>query len=514
MGEDMTSEETQEEKRGPVGELLYRIKMRAPWFVATNLFRLLYGFKVVGEENVPKRGPFILVLNEYALPATLVSGWISIVLLDRAMERSPEDTVSYMQEELWSFSYFSGVPRQGKSSIKTLAPQGAGRLALGLLDGIRVLRKDGLVIINPEGDMTWDGRPMPLGNALAWMALHSGAPMLPALCSIGTYDIGPRWNIVPSLKGHFTLNIGEPFTVCDEPLPMVSDEDIEQANERILEVLNRVRYAPITREEWAGGPTRNGTAVEGAIELKPLREPEPSWRRPATDAEIKSGKMGIAALLWRCPVCMTEDAILHEHRRFRKPKVTCRSCGTRWSVERVIGHDFRLIVEEGHPDLIGLNMALTAWIDETKSDFSLRPIEVGGLELEPEEEAYLEVADAELEPYRPNALFEGYEGREPPRAVKAGTRDYADWEKLGEGRVVLTNHRIVWQGPPGDLDFRWDVVGTLAVHRFNTLFIRYGPVPYRLHLGKELGLKWMTYAAAVLKQSAARSGRKVTIGPY
>jgi 1-acyl-sn-glycerol-3-phosphate acyltransferase len=489
------------------------MRMRAPWFVSTALFRLLYGFRVVGEENIPKEGPFILVLNEYALPATLVSGWISIVLLNRAMERTPEQTMSYMQEELWSFSYFSGVPRQGKSSIKPLSPQGAGRLALGLLDGIRVLREKGLVIINPEGDMTWDGRPMPLGDALAWIALHSGAPILPALCSIGTYDIGPRWQIVPSLRGRFTLNIGKPFRLVEEPQWEVDDDDLKRANEKMLKIFNEVRYAPITPEGWAGQPAQAGRPVDGSIELKPARAPDRDWAPPASDAEIKPTKVGIRTLLWRCPMCHTEDAILHERPRFRKPRVACRACGTRWVVKRVIGHDFRLIVEEGHPSLIGLDMALTAWFDQMKAGFQPVARDIEGIEPEPGEIAYLEVADAELEPYRPNPLFDGYDGREPPRAVKAGHRDYADWEKLGQGRVVLTNRRIIWQGPPGELDFRWDSVGTLALHRFNTLFMRYGPVPYRLHLGKELGLKWMTYAASLLKQVADQSGRKVTIGP-
>ena len=87
------------------------MKRQAPWFGAAALFRLLYGFKVVGEEHFPPRGPFILCLNEYSLPATLVSGWISIIMLQRVMETTPKAIQSFMMEELWSFGYFSNVPR-------------------------------------------------------------------------------------------------------------------------------------------------------------------------------------------------------------------------------------------------------------------------------------------------------------------------------------------------------------------------------------------------------------------
>ena len=77
--------------------------------MAAALFRLIYRFKVVGEEQFPTKGPFILCLDEYSLPAMLVSGWVSIAMLDRVMETTPEATQSYMMEELWSFSYFRNV---------------------------------------------------------------------------------------------------------------------------------------------------------------------------------------------------------------------------------------------------------------------------------------------------------------------------------------------------------------------------------------------------------------------
>ena len=86
---------------------------------------------------------------------------------------------------------------QDIAPIKPLMPEGAGRLALGLLDGVKVLRAGGLVNINPEGDTTWDGRPLWPGKALAWLALHTAAPIVPALASIGAYDLAPAWSPIP-----------------------------------------------------------------------------------------------------------------------------------------------------------------------------------------------------------------------------------------------------------------------------------------------------------------------------
>ena len=55
-----------------------------------------------------------------------------------------------------------------------------------------MLQQGGGVYVHPERDMPWDVRPMLLWRSLAWLALHSAAPVLPVLSSISTYDIWPR----------------------------------------------------------------------------------------------------------------------------------------------------------------------------------------------------------------------------------------------------------------------------------------------------------------------------------
>ena len=167
-----------------------------PWYVVTVLFRVLYRFRADGREHVPANGPFIVAVTEHSLISTVLSGWISIVLLGEAMERVPDDdTVSYLHEELFAFSYFQKALRSEdtKGRINPLIPHSGGRLSLNLLEGLKALQRKGLVVINPEGDATWDGRPVPIKSGAAWLALHSGAPVVPAIVTVGGYDIWPRW---------------------------------------------------------------------------------------------------------------------------------------------------------------------------------------------------------------------------------------------------------------------------------------------------------------------------------
>ena len=481
---------------------------QVPFYTAAGLARLLWGFRVVNEENLPKKGPFILALNEYSALAVFVSGWVSIVMLKQMMEENPDNVQSFMQEELWSFGFFRKVGADSGGKIKPLRPQGAGRLALGLLDGVRALKGDGLVVINPEGDSPLDGRPMALGNALPWMALHTGAPIVPALASIGMYDIMPLWRMQPYLRGRMTLNVGKPFTVCDEPQTVVNAEDLRLANERILEEFIKVRYWPGTEADWAGPPTRNGKPVEEPVALKPPREPVVPWPNEG-GKEAWMMRLGVRHLLWRCPMCHTEGSVFHRIPILGRDLIRCRACGTRWSLKHVVHHDFRLKVEEGHPDVVGLDMALTRWHDEATRGFEPTPIVVGDVELRLAEDVYLEAEGVKLLAYRPSPIFDGYSGREPPRAMQPGSREYSDTESVGEGRLVATNERLVWKGPDGELDFDWSHVTAISLMLPNVIYVRYGPVPYRFELGRELPLRWLTYTGTLARRVADRDGHEL-----
>jgi 1-acyl-sn-glycerol-3-phosphate acyltransferase len=483
-----------------------------PWFLVGFLMRLLYGFRVEGAENVPREGPFILLLSEFGVICFLCSGWISVMLLKDRVFQSPDKVLSYMQEDLFALPYFRNAANRVKF-VHALTPHSAGRLALSLMDGYRVLQKGGLVVMNPEGDMRWDGRPLPIGAAAAWLGLYTAAPLLPAIPEASAYDIWPRWQVGPSLRGRVVLSVGQPFTLCDTPLKKVADDDLAKANARIRAEFDQLRYGSGGVGEWIGPPLRDGVPVEQPIQLRPASEPVVAGQEVG-DTQVPVWRRGIPLLLWRCPVCHTNDALIHERPRFRPQTVGCQACGTRWEMRRVVGKDFRLKVVKGPLDLIGLDMALSTWYDEMKRDFQPSPIPATDVDLLLDEEVYLQVSGAALSPYRPNALFDGCTGREPPQAQLPGRRELGDWASIGEGRLLLTSHRLLWQGLPGELDFTWSLMTAVSIWMINTLGIRYGTAPYRFSLGQEIGLKWLTYAGTLALQAAERDGHVVTTSAF
>jgi hypothetical protein len=386
-------------------------------------------------------------------------------------------------------------------------------LALSLVDGYRILRDSGIVILNPQGDGPWDGRPLPIGRSLAWLGLHSAAPVVMAICSIGAYEIWPRWQVWPSLRGRVVLRIGKPFKLVDLPQEEVNDEDLARATACIAAKYDELCYGPGGIKAWIGSPLQRGRPTEQPVQLHSASKPTllsrvdrkrkpPVWLR------------GIPLLLWRCPICHTDDALVHQRPWFRTEILSCRACNTRWEIQRLIGKDFRLKVVAGPPDLVGLEMALSSWYDEMKKDFQPVPVPISGLALLPDEEVYLETGSVSLLVHQPSALLKNWPNREPPQAPLPGQPQLADWAKVGKGQLFLTSHRLLWRGPDRELDFKWSSITAVFLWFLKTIGIRYGTARYRFGLGQEVGLKWLTYAGTLAHQSAERDGHKIITSPF
>jgi 1-acyl-sn-glycerol-3-phosphate acyltransferase len=497
---------------------LWRFWIEIPFFCAGLIVWVLYRFQIRGAENLPTRGPVILAVQEHSLISVLVSGYVAVRVINRALDKGLNGFMGYMQEELFALKVFRKLrQRQAREQFGALLPHSAGKLALSLLDGYHVLRAGGMVIMNPEGDVPWDGRPLPLGGGLAWLGLHSGAPIVPALCSPGAYDIWPRWSRLPSLHGRMTVRVGEPILLATSGNASYSEADAAAANIRIRAEFDKLHYGTGGVEAWMGKPTRYGETCESMPPVALLHPVNGDSNGNSSESPARSmaaSRWGIGQVLWRCPVCHAEDAIRMVGGLLQKMTVRCVTCDTRWTLKREYERDFRLCVIKGPDPLLGLEMALAAWYDGMKCNFKPALRQVDGANLMPDEEAYLAADGVSLLPYRPNPLFDGWSEREAPRKQPGGHHELADWASAGKGRLVLTSRRLLWQGAEREVDFYWH--GATAVYLWlqNTLGIRYGAAPYRFKLAKEPGLKWLTYAGTLAKEAAARTGRKLMTSDY
>lgn len=497
-------------KSGGVNRL-QQLGFKLPWQAITLLLRIFYGFRIEGADRLPNQGPYILVHNELSPMSFLMTGWIDILAMGQAFGQTRE-TMTFLREERMNLPFFrSVINSKTPGKYAALAPSGSGRLALGLLEAVHILQNGGVVVLYPEGDMTWDGRPSPLGHALAWLGLHSAAPIVPALATIGAYDIWPRWETRMHITGRMSLKIGEPMRLCQEPSKRVTEQDIAEAEDRLRRRFEIDCYGPGGIQEWSGVPTVNGDPAK-----------EPFGRRRRVSLPRRSGiqkdkpsKRGIGFLLWRCPVCHSEDALIHSRPVFGRQSVQCQSCNTHWSVSRKPGRDIRLRVTECPLEFAGLEMALSAWYDEIRCDLSPEPISSGDLELGPGEHPLLSASAISLASRplvssieTPGVTTPQRTGVEPVRA------ELADWDAHGDGRLMLTTDRLIWRSANSRVDIWWHDVSLITLWLWGSLTAVCRRTAYRFELGQENGLKWLAYCRVQAQQMAARTGRKITVSPF
>ena len=143
--------------------MLYRICRD----ILYGILKIFFGFKVVGAEHLPRKGPIIVVANHTNLIDPIVVG---CSLRQRQ--------VCFMaKEELFRIPLFGGLIRRlGAFPVKRgQGDRGAFRAALEVLTAGKVLG------MFPEGTRYKDGKIHPLRPGAALLAVESGAMILPVV---------------------------------------------------------------------------------------------------------------------------------------------------------------------------------------------------------------------------------------------------------------------------------------------------------------------------------------------
>ncbi|MFC5720670.1 lysophospholipid acyltransferase family protein [Streptomyces gamaensis] len=169
--------------------------------VAVPAVRLLCRPVVEGAVNVPRRGRVILAGNHLS--------FIDSVVINLVAPRP----VAFLAKA----DYFRGRGVKGRAVRGFFGAFGAvpverggGRSALGSLEVARqVLDGEGVFGIYPEGTRSLDGRLYRGRTGVAWLALSSGAPVVPVALS-GTERLQPVGRRVPR-PHRVTVRFGKPL---------------------------------------------------------------------------------------------------------------------------------------------------------------------------------------------------------------------------------------------------------------------------------------------------------------
>jgi len=165
------------------------------------LLRLLFRPRIEGLENIPEEGAAIVAGNHlsfsdhFLMPAILPR---RITFLAKA-------------------EYFTGPGLKGRltstffRSIGQIPVDRSGRKAgsAAITEGLKVLRRDELLGIYPEGTRSHDGRLYKGRVGVAVMALQAQVPVVPC-AMVGTFEIQPPGRRLPRM-GRVTIRFGEPL---------------------------------------------------------------------------------------------------------------------------------------------------------------------------------------------------------------------------------------------------------------------------------------------------------------
>lgn len=179
-----------------------RVQYQVSRLVAGPFLRLLARPDVSGAEHIPASGPAILASNHLSV--------VDSIFLPLMVERP----VTFAAKS----EYFTGTRLRDRvvgaylRSTNQLSTDRAGaRAAQAMLDAALDLLNSGQLFgIYPEGTRSPDGRLYRGRTGVGYLALNSGAPVIP-VAMIGTERILPPGHRVPR-PGRIEIRIGEPLT--------------------------------------------------------------------------------------------------------------------------------------------------------------------------------------------------------------------------------------------------------------------------------------------------------------
>jgi 1-acyl-sn-glycerol-3-phosphate acyltransferase len=233
---------------------------------------LFFDLEVSGDPNPDTNQPFILVANHANyLDPFLINSCIRRFVRTMTTEKPFRHPVCRLYlESAGAFSFARYKPFEVHAIRETL----------------RLLSAGASIGIFPEGERTWDGRPLGISDAAIRFLKKTGRPII-AINVSGNYNALPRWSRRPR-RSKIKIHFHEPFLF---PEDNSLEEDRKMLEKRLV---------------------LPGASYDDSILLKEKNLAE-----------------GLPLLLWRCPLCKRNDSLLVEQGLC----LLCSGCGSSWKLQ-------------------------------------------------------------------------------------------------------------------------------------------------------------------------------------
>jgi len=184
--------------------------------IARNIVKMIFSVRIDGLENIPKKGPAIMVSNHLSFLDALILG----MFFPRKIWFMAKNSQFYNSFIYW-FLRISGAFPVRRYTIDGQAVRNT----------IRILDAGHIIGIFPEGERSWDGRMLPFKYGCLRLILALDQPVIPVGIS-GAYELMPRWT-AKIKRVPVRVNIGAPVEFENIPASMQSEEKIAEASDQL-----------------------------------------------------------------------------------------------------------------------------------------------------------------------------------------------------------------------------------------------------------------------------------------
>ncbi len=184
--------------------------------IARNIVKMIFSVRIDGLENIPKKGPAIMLANHLSFLDAIILG----MFFPRNIWFMTKNSQFYS-----SFLYWF-LPLTGAFPVRRYTIDGQA-----VRNTIRILEAGHIVGIFPEGERSWDGRMLPFKYGCLRLVLALNYPVIPVGIS-GAYELMPRWTTkIKRVPVH--VNIGAPVKFEHVPASMQTEEKIKEASDQL-----------------------------------------------------------------------------------------------------------------------------------------------------------------------------------------------------------------------------------------------------------------------------------------